>query len=555
MMGYFAFFAPLPEIFLAQSVMPIVNWALIAPEVIVCLAAVIVMFVDAFVRPTQRWITGGIAMAGIVVAAVATVLLWANGIGTTASADAFNGMIVLDELRLGFTLIFLLVSGLTLLISTVWVGGENLPAGEFHSLLLFATVGMMLMASGNDLVIIFLGLEILSIATYVMAGFRRTDIRSNESSLKYFILGSFSSAFLLYGIALIYGATSIAEPGPGGSLNRIVAGTTNIAEIATRINQAQYPALLYAGAAMMLVGFGFKIATAPFHIWTPDVYEGAPTPVTAFMAAGPKAAGFASFIRVFVFGLPFVVSASSASGGNLHQLWVSALAVMAALTMILGNVVAIVQNNVKRMLAYSSIAHAGYALVGVVAAGVSTDPAKRNLALSSVIFYLLTYAVMNIGAFTVVQVIARSGDRRTAIEDYRGIGFESPVLAFSLSLFMLSLLGMPLTAGFMGKIMVFGAAIDQKYYGLVVIGVLNTALSAYYYLRLIIVMFFGERTMAWNPPRVPASVALALVITVLGVLYLGIFPGRIINALQTRIESQLFTEKISRQDAKTPSQR
>jgi len=540
--------------FLAQSVMPIVNWALIAPEVIVCLAAVIVMLVDAFVRPTQRWITGGIAMAGIVTAAVATILLWANGIGAAASADAFNGMIVLDELRLGFTLIFLLVSGLTLLISTVWVGGENLPAGEFHSLLLFATVGMMLMASGNDLVIIFLGLEILSIATYVMAGFRRTDIRSNESSLKYFILGSFSSAFLLYGIALIYGATSIAEPGPGGSLNRIVAGTTNIAEIATRINQAQYPALLYAGAAMMLVGFGFKIATAPFHIWTPDVYEGAPTPVTAFMAAGPKAAGFASFIRVFVFGLPFVVSASSASGGNLHQLWVGALAVMAGLTMILGNVVAIVQDNVKRMLAYSSIAHAGYALVGVVAAGTSTDPVKRNIALTSVVFYLLTYAVMNIGAFTVVQLIARNGDRRTAIEDYRGIGFESPVLAFSLSLFMLSLLGMPLTAGFMGKIMVFGAAIEQHYV-LVVIAVLNTALSAYYYLRLIIVMFFGERTMAWSAPKVPASVALALVITVLGVLYLGIFPGRVINALQTRIESQLFTEKISRQAAKTQSQR
>ena len=546
MMSCFAFFAPSREIFLAQSVMPIINWALIAPEVIVCLAAVLVMLVDAFVRPTQRWITGGISLAGIIFGMIATIWLWANGIGGVASADAFNGMIVLDELRLGFTLIFLLVSGLTLLISTVWVGGENLPAGEFHSLLLFATVGMMLMASGNDLVIIFLGLEILSIATYVMAGFRRSDIRSNESSLKYFILGSFSSAFLLYGIALIYGATSIAEPGPGGSLNGIVAGTTNIAEIATRINQAQYPALLYAGAAMMLVGFGFKIASAPFHIWTPDVYEGAPTPVTAFMAAGPKAAGFASFIRVFVFGLPFVVSASNASGGNLHQLWVSALVVMAILTMTLGNVVAIVQNNVKRMLAYSSIAHAGYALVGVVAAGVSTDPAKRNIALSAVMFYLLTYAVMNIGAFAVVQLIARSGDRRTAIEDYRGIGFESPVLAFSLSLFMLSLLGMPLTAGFMGKVMVFGAAIDQKYYGLVVIGVLNTAISAYYYLRLIIVMFFGERTMAWSAPRVPASVALALVITVLGVLYLGIFPGRIINALQTRIESQLFTEKISR---------
>ena len=517
--------------------MPIINWALIAPEVIICLAAVLVMLVDAFVRPTQRWITGTISLVGIVAGAASTIWLWSTGTGT---ADAFNGMIVLDELRLGFTLIFLLVSGLTLLISTVWVEGENLPAGEFHSLLLFATVGMMLMASGNDLVIVFLGLEILSIATYVMAGFRRTDVRSNESSLKYFILGSFSSAFLLYGIALIYGATSIAEPGPGGAVSRVVAGTTNIAEIATRIGQAQYPALLFAGAAMMLVGFGFKIATAPFHIWTPDVYEGAPTPVTAFMAAGPKAAGFASFMRVFIFGLPFVVSGST----SLHTVWVTTLMVMAGLTMTLGNVVAIVQNNVKRMLAYSSIAHAGYALVGFVAAGASTDPAQRDTAITAVVFYLLTYAVMNIGAFAVVQLIARSGDRRTSIEDYRGIGFESPVLAFSLSLFMLSLLGMPLTAGFMGKIMVFGAAIEQKYYTLVIIGVLNTAVSAYYYLRLIIVMFFGERTMAWNAPRIPASVALALVITVFGVLYLGIFPGRVINALQTRIESQLFTNKF-----------
>ena len=365
-----------------------------------------------------------------------------------------------------------------------------------------------------------------------------------ESSLKYFILGSFSSAFLLYGIALVYGATSIVEPGPDGSLSRIVAGTTNIAEIASRVSQAQYPALLFAGAAMMLVGFGFKIATAPFHIWTPDVYEGAPTPVTAFMAAGPKAAGFASFIRVFVFGLPFAVSAASAGGGNLHQAWVSTLAVMAILTMTVGNVVAIVQNNVKRMLAYSSIAHAGYALVGFVAAGTATDPVQRNAAIAGVTFYLLTYAVMNIGAFAVVQLIARNGDRRTAIEDYRGIGFESPVLAFSLSLFMLSLLGMPFTAGFMGKVMVFGSAIDQKYYGLVVVGVLNTAVSAYYYLRLIIVMFFGDRVTAWNAPKVPASVALALAITVLGVVYLGIFPGRVINALQTKIESQLFTTEL-----------
>lgn len=522
--------------------MPIISWKLIAPELIVCGAAVIVMLVDAFAKPAQRWITGGISLGGLVAAAVATIWLWASG---TASYDAFNGMIVLDEMRLGFTLIFLLVSFLTLLISTVWVEREQLPAGEFHSLLLFATVGMMLMASGNDLVIVFLGLEILSIATYVMAGFRRSDVRSNESSLKYFILGSFSSAFLLYGIALVYGATSIAEPGTAGTFGRIVPGTTNIAELASRVNDAQYPALLFAGAAMMIVGFGFKIATAPFHIWTPDVYEGAPTPVTAFMAAGPKAAGFASFMRVFVFGLPFVVSSYSNTGATLHQAWVGTLVVMAILTMTIGNVVAIVQNNVKRMLAYSSIAHAGYALVGCVAAGTASDPAQRNTAITAVMFYLLTYAVMNIGAFAVVQLIARSGDRRTAVEDYSGIGFESPVLAFALSLFMLSLLGMPLTAGFMGKIMVFNAAIIQGYYVLVVIAVLNTAVSAYYYLRLIIVMFFGDRTTAWAAPPIPASVALAIVLTVLGVLYLGIFPGRVINGLQTRIESQFYTQELS----------
>ena len=522
--------------------MPIINWTLIAPEVIVCAAAVIVMLVDAFARPTQRWITGGIAMAGLFLAAIATVFLWSGTGSALVRSDAFNGMIVLDELRLGFTLIFLLVSFLMLLISHVWVDNEQLPAGEFHSLLLFATVGMMLMASGNDLVIVFLGLEILSIATYVMAGFRRSDVRSNESSLKYFILGSFSSAFLLYGIALVYGATSISESGP---LGRVIPGTTNIAELASRVNDAQYPALMFAGVAMMFVGFGFKIATAPFHVWTPDVYEGAPTPVTAFMAAGPKAAGFASFMRVFVFGLPFVLSSYSNNGSNLHQAWVGALVVMAILTMSLGNVVAIVQNNVKRMLAYSSIAHAGYALIGCIAAGAANDPVQRNKAITGVMFYLLTYAVMNIGAFAVVQLIARSGDRRTSIEDYSGIGFESPVLAFSLSLFMLSLLGMPLTAGFMGKVLVFGSAIDQKMYPLVVIGVLNTAISAYYYLRLIIVMFFGDRTTAWSAPRIPASVALALIITILGVLYLGIFPGRVINGLQTRIESQFFTERLS----------
>ena len=499
-----------------------INIQLIMPEVIVSLAGVIVMLVDAYARPRQRWVTGSLSLAGLSAAAISAASQWGSGTGSGAS---FNGMIVLDEFRLGFTIIFLIVSALTILVSMVWVESERLPAGEFHSLLMFATVGMMLMASGADLVIIFLGLEILSIATYVMAGFRRIDVRSNESSLKYFILGSVSSAFLLYGIALIYGGTATS----------LGAGTTNIYEIARRLPDAQYPLLLFAGAALMLVGFGFKIATAPFHVWTPDVYEGAPTPVTAFMAAGPKAAGFASFLRVFIFAFPVVIVTSQPGvGAQLHEAWVTALTVLAIVTMIVGNVVAIVQDNVKRLLAYSSIAHAGYALVGFVAAGAATDIEQRNSAISVVIFYLLCYAVMNIGAFVIVTLIARGGDRRTEVEDYNGIGFKSPVLAFSLSLFLLSLLGMPLTAGFMGKLMVFSAAVHQGYVVLVVIGVINSAISAYYYLRLIVVMFFRERTTEWVAPLIPASAALALVLTIAGVFYLGLFPGRVINALQTK---------------------
>jgi NADH-quinone oxidoreductase subunit N len=510
------------NLFALQYATPDVNLWLILPELIICMVGVVVMLVDAFAKPTQRWVTGGLSLIGLAAAAVSSAWLWLSWRG---AGEAFNGMIVLDELRLGFTFVFLIVSALTILVSIVWVENERLPAGEFHSLLMFATAGMMFMASAGDLVIVFLGLEILSIATYVMCGFRRTDVRSNESSMKYFILGSFSSAFLLYGIALTYGATATAA-GPG---------TTNIAEIGRRLTDAQYPMLLFAGAAMMLVGFGFKIATAPFHVWTPDVYEGAPTPVTAFMAAGPKAAGFASFLRVFLFAFPFVVAtANNTVAGRIHTAWLSALLVIAILTMTVGNVVAIAQNNVKRMLAYSSIAHAGYALVGFIAAGAAADIEKRNAAIAAVIFYLLTYAVMNLGAFAVVQLIARAGDRRTEVEDYNGIGFQSPWLAFCLSLFLLSLLGMPPTAGFMGKVMVFRAALDEGYNLLVVIGVLNTAISAYYYLRLIIVMFFRERTTAWSAPQIPASIGLALAITILGVFYLGLFPGRVINALQAK---------------------
>ncbi len=529
---------------LQAGITPDINFGLILPELIVGGMAVLVMFLDAFPRTSKRWITGGLALIGLAAGAGSAIWLWMRG---PLGAGSFNGMIVLDEIRLSFTLIVIFVSALTVLISVVWVEGENLPAGEFHSLLLFATSGMMLMASGGDLVIIFLGLEILSIATYVMAGFRRTDLRSNESSLKYFILGSFSSAFLLYGIALTYGATATVR---GTST---LAGTTNIAQIGERVvaGDVLYPALLFAGAAMMLVGFGFKIATAPFHVWTPDVYEGAPTPVTAFMAAGPKAAGFASFLRVFVFGFPFVgaVATQASSATNVHDAWLKALAVLAIITMSVGNVAAIVQNNVKRMLAYSSIAHAGYALVGFVAAGAAQDAAQRSDALAAVAFYMLTYAVMNLGAFAVVTLIARTSDRRTEVEDYNGIGFRAPALSFTFSIFLLSLLGMPLTAGFIGKVAVFASALNvasstqnSLYTILVVIGVLNTAVSAYYYLRLIIVMFFRERLTEWAAPRVPASIALVLVITILGVFYLGLFPGRVLDAFKRKPATGVITQ-------------
>ena len=281
---------------------------------------------------------------------------------------------------------------------------------------------------------------------------------------------------------------------------------------------------------MMIIGFGFKVAMAPFHVWTPDVYEGAPTPITGFMAAGPKAAAFASFVRVFVLGFPLVAGVQASA--LLHESWITALALLAMLTMIVGNVSAILQNNVKRMLAYSSIAHAGYAMVGFIGAGVAATAAARDEAVASVAFYMLTYAVTNLGAFAIVTLLAQKNDRRCDFEDYNGIGFRSPLLSFTLSLFMLSLLGLPLTAGFMGKVLVFRPALsagNSLLAVLVVVAVVNTAISAYYYLRLIVVMFFRERTTEWREPKMPAAMAAALIITAVGVLYFGIFADQTIQ--------------------------
>ena len=495
--------------FQAELVTPSPVIGLILPELVVALAGVVAMVYDSFF-PKDRSTTGIISLAGLVVAGVLLALMWTQPL----PAGAWNGMIAHDNLRMGFSFVFLLVSALTILISTVWVEREDVPVGEYHALLMFATFGMMLMASGNDLVIIFLGLETLSIATYVMCGLRRGDLKSNESAMKYFILGSFASAFLLYGMALVYGAT----------------GSTNITEIASRVANANFPALLLVGAAMMVIGFGFKVATVPFHIWTPDVYEGAPAPITGFMAGGPKAAAFASFVRVFVLGFPLVAGVQAS--GYLHDSWMTALTVMAILSMTVGNVVAIMQNNVKRMLAYSSIAHAGYAMVGFVGAGAAKSSGDRDEAIASVAFYMLTYAITNLGAFAIVALVGQKNDRRTDFEDYNGIGFRSPAVAFTLSLFMLSLLGLPLTAGFMGKVLVFRPALEAGnalLTFLVVVAVVNTAISAYYYLRLIVVMFFRERVADWTPPRIPTGLAAALIITALGVVYFGVFSDSVIE--------------------------
>ena len=495
-------------ILLADLVSPNVNLAAILPETIVAVAGILAMLYDSFV-PKQRYVTGAISLIGLAISAVVLFSL-----SNELPATSWNGMIANDSLRMSFSFVALFVTAMTILVSSVWIDREKVPVGEYHALLMFATFGMMFMASGNDLVIMFLGLETLSIATYVMCGLRRGDLKSNESAMKYFILGSFASAFLLYGMALIYGAT----------------GSTNITEIALRIANPEFPALLLVGGAMLVVGFGFKVATVPFHVWTPDVYEGAPSPVMAFMMAGPKTAAFASFVRVFVLGFPMIAGVQAAA--FLHDSWITALTVMAILTMTIGNIAAIVQNNVKRMLAYSSIAHAGYTLVGFIGAGMAKTVEARDAAIASVAFYMLTYAVTNLGAMAIVTLLGQKNDRRTEFEDYNGIGFKSPVLAFSLSLFMLSLLGLPLTAGFMGKVLVFRPALEAgnvMLVVLVVVAVVNTAISAYYYLRLIVVMFFRERTTDWTAPRIPAAIATALIIAVLGVFYFGIFGNGVIE--------------------------
>lgn len=476
------------------------NYWAIAPEVIVSVAAVLIMLVDAFSKKGARQINAGITLAGLLLALIAVA-----GLGSVGQGSYFSGMVVVDSIRIFFSVTILIVSIVSTLLASQFLRDEALPPGEFFSLILFATAGMLLLAGAGDLVTVFLGLEIASITTYVMAGYRRYDSRSSESSLKYFLLGSFATAFLLYGMALVYGATK----------------TTSIAGIKAAIaapNGVEFPALLMIGAALMLIGFGFKIASAPFHLWTPDVYEGAPTIVTGFMGTAPKAAVFAAFLHVFAEGF----NASGALGSQLHHVWVTAVAVIAALTMTIGNVVALSQKNIKRMLAYSSIAHAGYALVGFITSEAAP-----------VAFYLLVYSIMSVGAFAVVQLLARAGDQKTDTADYAGIGFETPALSFALAIFLFSLAGIPPTAGFMSKFFIFKSAWDlaPNLHWLVIVAVINSIISVYYYLYPIVVMFFRPLAPGFVKPKISAMTAVALILTLAGTLYLGILPNRVMSAI------------------------
>jgi len=467
-------------------VIPAIKWSAIGPELILAVTAMVLLLLSVFLKKESRNLIPPLSLIGVLLALGFSVSLWGR------AEYAFQGMIVLDNYSLFFKIVFLVTTALTILMSIRYLQQEGFEHGEYYILLLFAAVGMMLMASAADLIIVFLGLETFSLAIYVLAGFFRTQAKSNESALKYFLLGSFSTGFLVYGIALIYGAT----------------GTTNlkgIFEFFRRAQLLQDPLLLFA-MGLLIVGFGFKVASVPFHMWTPDVYEGAPTSITAFMSVGPKAAGFAAFLRVFVYSL-----------SSLQAEWIWILWVLAVLTMTLGNIVAIAQKNIKRMLAYSSIAHAGYILVAMVAA--------NELGTAGILYYLLAYAFMNLGAFAVIILYGRRGEENLLITDYSGMGSKYPLLAALMAVFMFSLAGIPPTAGFVGKFYIFSAAVKAGYVGLAVIGVLNSALSVYFYLRVTVMMYMRapEKDLppiAWSP-----ALAISLFVAVFGTLQMGITPA------------------------------
>jgi len=470
-----------------------VDFLAILPQLIVIGMGMVVILFDLFGRGRDTRKLGYLALFSLAAAAYAEVALAGKGL------QGFNGSAAADDYAIAFGLVFLLVTAFTVLISFRFLEDRDLQHGEYHALLLFACGGMMFMAAARDLLMIFVGLEILSISSYILCGMIQRDDRSGESALKYFLLGAFATGFLLYGIALLYGAT----------------GSIVLRDIQAALSREAVfnNPLVWLGLALLLVGFGFKLALVPFHMWTPDVYEGAPTAITAFLSTGPKAAGFAALARVLLEALP----AAQAE-------WSQALWVLSVLTMTVGNVVALQQDNIKRMLAYSSIAHAGYMLAALVVGG--------RAGLAAVLFYSLAYAFMNMGAFAIVILASGKERERVTFRDYAGLGYVEPLVAFAMFVFMLSLAGIPLTAGFAGKFQIFKAAMDQGYVWLTVAGVLNSVVSVYYYLRIVVAMYMerpgpdAPRSRAPVSPSLYAAIALAL----LGVLYLGVFPSASIEA-------------------------
>ena len=460
------------------------------PEILLSAAGTLLLVLDPLTSQKRKGLLGVLSLAAIYAALLAAPVSYAG------RPSAFSGMIVADGFATFFRALVFVIGFLVVLASMAYLKREELPPGEYYALILFGLAGQGLMAASSELIMIFLGLEISSISTYILVGFQRDDGRSSEAALKYFFLGSFATAFLLYGVALVYGAT----------------GSTRLPAVARALAASDAgPALLGGAAALLFVGLAFKVSAAPFHVWTPDVYQGAPSPVSAYLSTGPKAAAFAVFLRVFFTAL-----------GGAAEAWVWPLWISALLSMCIGNFAALVQTNVKRLLGYSSIAHAGYILVAFAA--------QSSIGVGAAMFYLVAYAAMNIGAFIVVAHVSGRGERYVEIDDYAGLGTRRPALAAALALFLLSLVGIPLTGGFFGKFYIFRAAINADLQGLAVLGLLNTALAAYYYLRVIVVMYMREpqKDVPLDDP-VPPGVSAALVISAAATVCLGLFPGRIME--------------------------
>jgi NADH-quinone oxidoreductase subunit N len=469
-----------------QTLPQAADYLRILPELVLSVFGMIIMLADPFMdqRRSQKTLAT-VALIGSL-AAIASTLWQAHSPGL-----AFWNMVQVDTFSVFFHFLITTVTAVVILTSYEYTEVQQIRAGEYYALILFGAVGMCLMSSAVELVLIFIALEISSISTYILAGFRRRAAISSEASIKYFLLGSFATAFFLYGVALMFGAT----------------GSTSIPTVGQHLRSEPVPVLASVAIALMFVGLGFKVAAAPFHVWTPDVYEGAPAPIVGFMSTSPKAAVFAVLLRVM-----FEIHAP----GRLWLIWIAA-----ALSMTLGNMGALVQQNVKRLLAYSSIAHAGYLLVAFAALPQNGIP--------SAMFYTVSYAAMNIGAFAVVSHFAGAGERFVTLDDYSGLGRRSPVLAAALTLFLLSLIGIPITGGFFAKFYVFSAALQANLVGLVIIGVINSAVAAYYYLRVMVVMYMREPRDESLLPAVPIELGTALAISALATIYLGILPGRVLD--------------------------